>query len=105
MQKHVYSFLDKVVGREITCKTSYVLGCTFYRIYSNKGFVVAEFCEFVLRTSTPSIALVRSKEIDRWVSEFFGITIDESHEHVVNWFDGIYGVRKPEDFRKFIPHA
>jgi hypothetical protein len=105
MQKHVNTFLDKVVGREITCKTTYVFGRTFYQLHSNKGFVVAEFSNVGRKTLSPSIALHRNKQIDRWVSGFFGITIDESHKHVVNWLEGIYGVRKPEDFRKFIPHA
>ena len=102
MQKHINTFLDQVVGREIICKSSYFFGRTFYRLYSNKGFIVAEFSIAGRKTSPPTIALYRSKQIDRWVSGFFGISIDESHEHVVNWFDGIHGVKKPEDFRKYI---
>jgi hypothetical protein len=106
MQKHINTFLDQVVGREITCKTIDVGGYPYNQLISNNGFIICEFSEFLPnKTSSPSIALYRHKEIDRLVSEFFGITIAESHEHVVNWFDGIHGARKPEDFRKFIPHA
>jgi len=97
MEKRIYDFLDKTVGRKVKCiRTS----DNYYTIKSENGTVILYFNHFV---DTNRVALFRSPYICTMVSGFFGIDEQESTKYIKYWFGDVHGLNKVKDILKFIP--
>jgi hypothetical protein len=97
MEKRIYDFLDKTVGRKVRCiRTSE----KHYIIKSENGTVILEFTHLA---DTDRVALFRSPDICGMVSGFFSIDKDESTKYIKYWFGDVHGLKKVKDILKFIP--
>ena len=101
MEKRIYDFLDKTVGRKVKCvKVSENTGREDYVIRSENRTVIIHFINFV---NTDRVALFRSSSLCDMVSGFFGIDEQESAKYIKYWFGDVHGLKKVGDIRKFIP--
>lgn len=97
MEKRIYDFLDKTVGRKVKCIP---MNEKHYIIKSENGTVILQFTHFV---DTDRIALYRSRGLCDMVSGFFSIDEQESTKYIKYWFGDVHGLNKVKDILKFIP--
>lgn len=98
MEKRIYDFLDKTVGRKVKCLRISERGD--YVIKSENGTVILHFIYFA---STDRVTLFRSRSLCDMVSGFFGIDEQESTKYIKYWFGDVHGLKKVGDIIKFIP--
>jgi hypothetical protein len=100
MEKHIYKFLDTLVGNQVVCCKSLDLRHrgTLYKIKSTDGTLILEFNIFEDKT----IGVFRSRELCDTVSAFFNIDDQEAANYIKWWFGDVHGLKKVGDILKFI---
>ena len=104
MKEVIHKFLDSYVGEGVNCKLIRRIYNTYsaetYGLVSDNGTGI-----FWFNVKGDYVKIWRAEDLCNTISNFFGIDLNESANHVKIWFGNKYGLEKVQDVLKFIPEV